>query len=846
MRPAQSLFTSPLIVMLFMIGLLAGCNGGGGHSGLGGGGANNVININGDFFVAGTQSGPNLTFTQGTTASLVIVLTNIGNLASDQLVTVTLTLPTGITYGGSFTSTTPGWTCNASGQTITCTNPASIAGLTGTSTFSVQLNIAANAAGPASLSGSVSTPDGSPNSHSGSKSVIFNSSAPAPNISSLNPNSGPVGTAVTISGSNFGSSQGSSTVTFNGTSAGSASSWSSTSITLDVPAGATSGNVIVTVGGVLSNGVAFTVTTGSSPNITSLNPTSGPVGTFVTISGSNFGSAQGSSTVTFNGTTATTVSSWSATSIVVDVPNGATTGNVVVHVGAASSNGVAFTVTTVSVSCPSPVSFTLCGLYAFGMRGVNASGGPTAMGATFVADNSGNVLSGTVFSNDSVNGFKVINVGGGSYAMNSPVDGRGQVTLKDRAGAIIGTFRFVLQSGGSGSAEPIEEFDASGNQQEGLLFGPEASPVSPTLANTTFALNFVGANGGGKKVGLLGLAKIGSVGCNNAGGGFSSFEPFVTNSGGTVDSGINAGGSCTAPDQNGVGAASLTLGSGSSGPPFAGSNLDFIYIAIVSGGGLQGAFFLTTNPVGTNQPLLTAFATPGVFFGGGGLGTVCPCLFATQGSTNGTVARGTAVASLVRITATGTNGSGTLSGVVDENAAGTITSAASWPYTSYLIDANGVGTITATGQPTIHFVLDVNSDFWTLDESAQVNTGAFRNQNSTSLEGAPNPYTFGSVTGSPTTTAGDILGVITPSGGTSGTFSGTADLINDSGLFTASVSGSYAGIDPTTGRGTGTITLTANGTSKTTNIVIYAFRHVIFLVLDVSSNNPDVELARLQ
>ena len=86
-------------------------------------------------------------------------------------------------------------------------------------------------------------------------------------------------------------------------------------------------------------------TGGSSPSITSLNPASGAVGTSVTITGANFGATQGSSTVKFNGT-AGTPSSWSATSIVVPVPAGASTGNVVVTVGGVASNGVNFTVTT--------------------------------------------------------------------------------------------------------------------------------------------------------------------------------------------------------------------------------------------------------------------------------------------------------------------------------------------------------------------------------------------------------------------------------------------------------------------------------------------------------------------
>src|SRR5260370_6837376 len=81
-----------------------------------------------------------------------------------------------------------------------------------------------------------------------------------------------------------------------------------------------------------------------APSITSLNPGSGVVGTSVTINGANFGATRGTSTVTFSGT-ATTPTSWSATSIVAPVPNGATTGNVVVTVRGVPSNGSPFTLT---------------------------------------------------------------------------------------------------------------------------------------------------------------------------------------------------------------------------------------------------------------------------------------------------------------------------------------------------------------------------------------------------------------------------------------------------------------------------------------------------------------------
>ena len=85
----------------------------------------------------------------------------------------------------------------------------------------------------------------------------------APSITSLSSTSGAVGAAVTITGVNFGSTQGTSTLTFNGTAATTFTTWSATSIVTTVPAGATTGNVVVTVGGVVSNSVNFTVLTGS-------------------------------------------------------------------------------------------------------------------------------------------------------------------------------------------------------------------------------------------------------------------------------------------------------------------------------------------------------------------------------------------------------------------------------------------------------------------------------------------------------------------------------------------------------------------------------------------------------
>jgi hypothetical protein len=77
-----------------------------------------------------------------------------------------------------------------------------------------------------------------------------------PTITGLNPTVGYSGQNVTISGFNFGATQSTSSVTFNGTLA-SVTGWSATGVLVTVPPGATSGPVIVTVGGTPSSGAPF-------------------------------------------------------------------------------------------------------------------------------------------------------------------------------------------------------------------------------------------------------------------------------------------------------------------------------------------------------------------------------------------------------------------------------------------------------------------------------------------------------------------------------------------------------------------------------------------------------------
>lgn len=85
-----------------------------------------------------------------------------------------------------------------------------------------------------------------------------------------------------------------------------------------------------------------------TPEIASLSPASGPVGTTVAILGKNFGPSQHGNSVKFNRIKVTEIVSWSDSLIEVKVPESASTGPVAVSRGYVVSNEVEFTVTTTS------------------------------------------------------------------------------------------------------------------------------------------------------------------------------------------------------------------------------------------------------------------------------------------------------------------------------------------------------------------------------------------------------------------------------------------------------------------------------------------------------------------
>lgn len=158
-----------------------------------------------------------------------------------------------------------------------------------------------------------------------------------PQLTSFTPSSGTVGTTVTINGVSLSQT---SNITIGGKAAA-FTVVSDTQLTATVPAGAKTGQpiVVTTPGGTVSSSGQFAIV----PLIKGFNPTSGPVGTSVTIAGNSFTGATG---VTFGGVAATSFDVINDTKVNAEVPSGAVTGKITVTTpGGTGTSTTNFTVT---------------------------------------------------------------------------------------------------------------------------------------------------------------------------------------------------------------------------------------------------------------------------------------------------------------------------------------------------------------------------------------------------------------------------------------------------------------------------------------------------------------------
>lgn len=225
--------------------------------------------------------------------------------------------------------------------------------------------------------------------------------------------SGSVGSTVTLYGTDICSNP---TVTFNGINA-TVSSSTSTQIVVQVPVGATTGQIIVTCG---SNQINFgTFTVGSSaPTVTSFSPTVGAAGTAVTVNGSNFQTGTTSNAVRF-GITPAPATSATSTAIGTTVPSGASTGHILVTTpaGQAASSGYFY----VPPPPATASSLAITGQIAIGGSSVNVTLSTAGTQAVYAFDGTAGQQVSLNITNENFNGtnwadFSVIAPGGKTIA----------------------------------------------------------------------------------------------------------------------------------------------------------------------------------------------------------------------------------------------------------------------------------------------------------------------------------------------------------------------------------------------------------------------------------------------
>jgi gliding motility-associated-like protein len=140
---------------------------------------------------------------------------------------------------------------------------------------------------------------------------------------------------------------------------------------------------------------SFTVTVAPPPTITSFAPTSGPVGTTVVITGTNFSATPSNNIVNFNGTPAVVTAS-TATSITANVPVGATTGPITVTVAGNTANSTTNFIVTVCPIAPTAPPNQGCENTTVTLA---ASGGTNGQYRWYTVATGGTAISGETNSN---------------------------------------------------------------------------------------------------------------------------------------------------------------------------------------------------------------------------------------------------------------------------------------------------------------------------------------------------------------------------------------------------------------------------------------------------------------
>jgi len=340
-------------------------------------------------------------------------------------------------------------------------------------------------------------------------SVDLDMTAPVVTITSPS-NGASVGTgSVTVTGTITDTLSGPGSVTCHGTQA--ALNGSSFSCSVQLSSGANSITVIGSdLAGNASSASISVTNTGASgqtnpPTISGISPNQGGIDSVVTLAGSAFGAAQGSSIVMFNGIAAQ-VLSWSNSNIIASVPLGLNPGVVTVSIGVngSASNAVQFTVTQPLFITPNQITMLVGGTQPIQLvdeNGVSVSGATWSVSNTAVAqinppangqptllqaDAVGiTTLIGSYASRTAIANITVLPAGSsfpnGAILWSVPSLGPyGMRKIVNAAPGVGAPAVYAEDDGAYGGNGAIRAFDANGQQK--WMWPPSSSDAFPLLA----------------------------------------------------------------------------------------------------------------------------------------------------------------------------------------------------------------------------------------------------------------------------------------------------------------------------------------------------------------------------
>jgi hypothetical protein len=394
---------------------------------------------------------------------------------------------------------------------------------------------------------------------------------------------------------------------------------------------------------------------------------------------------------------------------------------------------------SIVVSASGVSNSELNGQYAFLLNGFDA-GGPVAIAGEFIADGAGHLTNGLQDVNRT-SGVSTSHAFTGTYAIGA--DNRGTLTIG------TATFAFAVGSITSGVAAKahIVEFDSTGTDVVGVVEKQDPTAFSVAQFSGDYAFGAGSAKAGGGRWAVAGRF--------TASGNALTSVVADTNDNGAVQALPSFTGAYTVAS-NGRGTITLN-------PPGASTPVSASFYIVSVG----EALMVSIDPQ-TGTSANTLFAGSVLKQVGGPFGI---------NSLNGTdvisLEGGTSGASDVQVGLLVPVGNGTFTLSTDENNAGTVTTNAGSG--TYTVAANGRVSVTGGTHPPVIYLVNQDKGF-AMGTDTSVTTGFFEPQVGTNFTNASlsGNYIFGDQ--APVASTSSLSsGIVSPTGGTPGTISGTSD-----------------------------------------------------------------------